>query len=322
MVKITTKIKVIIGFLSLLIISIVISTVFLNSKSKKDAYVINISGKQRMLSQKIVREIFYLHSKNSFDFKELDKTIEAFSSNLNDLKIGNKSRNIYKAPNEEIYKKIKLIEFRWSNFFNKIEKFKTKEYNNEDKALNEIYSLSITLLEHLDDLTSIYTIYSEHKKETLESFQYIAGLISIIFIIYSFLMIVNIERLFKKFLNNSKGLDTLSDIKEETKKQEFKNIDELSEAQNHINQFLLKIDSVIVEAKKSIEESKKATKEISNISIEIDKNIKDLNDNCNKELLNYIDKSEDIAIQSMEDLTNISKVLEKLHINLTNILKA
>ena len=54
---ISNKIKSIGIFFIILMISIIISTIYLNEKNKKDSLVINIAGKQRMLTQKIAKNI-------------------------------------------------------------------------------------------------------------------------------------------------------------------------------------------------------------------------------------------------------------------------
>ena len=58
---ITNKIKLIGIFFIILMTSIIITTIYLNEKNKKDALLINIVGKQRMLTQKISKNIFYLY---------------------------------------------------------------------------------------------------------------------------------------------------------------------------------------------------------------------------------------------------------------------
>ena len=62
MKTITSKIKLIGGMLSFMIAIIVGITVYINHVSKQDSVVVNVAGKQRMLSQKITKEILWLHS--------------------------------------------------------------------------------------------------------------------------------------------------------------------------------------------------------------------------------------------------------------------
>ena len=59
--NISTKIKIIGILFALLMTSIIATTIYLNNKNEKDAMIINIAGKQRMLTQNISKNIFYLY---------------------------------------------------------------------------------------------------------------------------------------------------------------------------------------------------------------------------------------------------------------------
>ena len=55
---ISTKIKFIGILFIVLMTSIIVTTMYLNEKNKKDASIINIAGKQRMLTQNISKNVF------------------------------------------------------------------------------------------------------------------------------------------------------------------------------------------------------------------------------------------------------------------------
>ena len=61
---ISTKIKFIGILFIVLMTSIIVTTMYLNEKNKKDASIINIAGKQRMLTQNISKNVFYLYQNN------------------------------------------------------------------------------------------------------------------------------------------------------------------------------------------------------------------------------------------------------------------
>ena len=56
--KISTKIKFIGGILVILMLSVIMTIIYLNQQNAKDALVVNIVGKQRMLTQKISKIFF------------------------------------------------------------------------------------------------------------------------------------------------------------------------------------------------------------------------------------------------------------------------
>jgi len=118
--KISSKINFIGGMLSLIVIANVVLTIYLNKKQEGDSYIINIAGRQRMLSQKITKEIFYSKSSENFDFQTLNDDIETFEKNLYILINGNKKLNVYKPPNKEIKDKLNQVLNIWLPFKKKI----------------------------------------------------------------------------------------------------------------------------------------------------------------------------------------------------------
>jgi len=76
------------------------------SRSKEDARIINISGRQRMLSQKIAKtslRMFVSSNKKQYDesAKELIKAIELWSTSNNALQYGDRALEIYHPNNSE-----------------------------------------------------------------------------------------------------------------------------------------------------------------------------------------------------------------------------
>ena len=113
---ISSKIKLIGTLFAILMISIVATTIYLNEKNKKDSSIINTAGKQRMLSQKISKNIFYLYH-NDVSNIELEEATNEFIYNLNILKNENITLEISKKQNLEIKKQILRIEILWNDFY-------------------------------------------------------------------------------------------------------------------------------------------------------------------------------------------------------------
>jgi len=122
--RISTKLKVIGGLLSLMIFLIIGLTVTMNERSKKDSLIINIAGKQRMLSQKMTKEIFFLRHRDGHDFRALDAAVVLFENNLNDLRFGNSDRGIYSPQNSAIKEKLEEVGLKWEPFRNELERVK------------------------------------------------------------------------------------------------------------------------------------------------------------------------------------------------------
>ena len=92
--RISTKIKILGAGLIFTILSLIVLTIYLNQKNTKDSLIINIAGKERMLTQKISKNIFYLYNQRELDFNELDNAVEEFIHILDSLKNGDELRGI------------------------------------------------------------------------------------------------------------------------------------------------------------------------------------------------------------------------------------
>ena len=176
---ISIKIKLIGILFILLMTSIILTTIYLNDKNKKDALVINIVGKERMLTQKISKSIFYLYQNNSNELlNELDTATIEFIYNLNSLKDGNTLIGIQKAPTDIIAKQLSKVDILWNSFHININDFRKyiidKNANNKTilkNIVNTIHNTNNILLEEVDKLVYMYTLHSEEKSDYIRYLQ-------------------------------------------------------------------------------------------------------------------------------------------------------
>ena len=313
---ISSKIKII-GLLFIILMScIIFTTIYLNEKNKKDALVINIAGKERMLTQKISKNIFYLYHNNIFATSELDIATVEFIYNLNSLKNGNELIGIQKSPTNLISNQISKVEILWNTFFININSFKENiaNRNNSNKyklksIVDSIYDENNILLNEVDKLVSMYTVYSEKKTDQIRYIQFIFGLIIIFLIIYSFIQLKAMEDNAKKFFEFSKKLvETSDNSKLEPIKIEAET--EIVEASNTINYFIEKVNSAVNYSQEAIDQSKNASVKLEEITDEFYQIIEGVKHS--NEISNYLDKSEDMFIQSQEDLINSTEKLNAL----------
>lgn len=322
---ISSKIKLIGIFFIILMISIIVSTIYLNEKNKKDALVINIAGKQRMLTQKIAKNIFYLYHNNESQ-NELDAATVEFIYNLDSLKNGNKLIGIFNAPTDEIAKQISKVEILWHNFYANINKFKEivvkRDLTNEhllETIVHSIYNTNNTLLNDVDILVSMYTSYTEEKTDYLRYSQYLFALIIIFLIIYSFSQLKAMEANARKFFEFSKKVaqnpdnQPLEPIKIEAEK-------EIVDATDTINCFINKINSAMNYSANAVEQSKNASIKLEEINDEFDAIINELTNSA--EISKQLDKSEGIVIQTQEDLIKSTKKLQELKNELDKLLNS
>ncbi len=314
----TIKMKIrIMGALFITLMFLIVgTTIYLNAKNKKDAFIINIAGKERMLTQKISKNIFYIYHNNIEDTTELDFAKEEFIYNLISLKDGNKLTGIIKAPTNEIAKQIAKIEILWYAFNTNVDKFKEllpiREKGNNEKIIknfvNAVYNTNNNLLEEVDILVSLYTAHSEKKTELIKYFQYGFIFMIIILILYSLSQLKAMEKNADKFLKYSQELihanaTHIEPIKIEAEK-------EIEEATDTLNCFIKKINSAMDYSDEVIKHSKNASLKFEEITDEFDKVIDKLNNSA--EISMQLNKSEDMVIESTEELINSAKKLQKL----------
>ncbi|QKF66086.1 PilJ domain-containing protein [Arcobacter venerupis] len=323
---ISTKIKFIGILFIILMASIIATTMYLNEKNKKDALIINIAGKQRMLTQNISKNIFYIyHNKNS-SYWELDTSTIEFIYNLNSLKDGNSLIGISKAPTDEIEKQLSKVEILWNNFHKNIVDFKEIIQNNDKdnnlalkNIVDSIHDTNTILLSQVDSLVSMYTTYSEQKSDFIRYIQYLFALFIVILMFYSFSQLKAMEENVKKFFDESKKImeensnELLTPIKIEAEK-------EIVEATDTINCFIDKINAAMIYSSNAIEQSNNASIKLEEITEEFDKIIDELTNSA--DISKQLNKSEDIVIQSQENLMNSTKKLQELKNELDKLMNS
>mgnify|MGYP002661971081 FL=1 len=320
--NISTKIKVIGILFALLMTSIIATTIYLNNKNEKDAMIINIAGKQRMLTQNISKNIFYLYSNPKSSQNELDTSIEEFIYNLESLKGGNSLSKLKESPNIQIDRQMLQIEYLWSIFYQNIVKFKELIQNNSNKQelqniVNIIYETNPELLYEVDALVSLHTINSEQKIRFLKNSQYFFAILILFLIIYSFLELKTMEKNALRFLEESKKVME-QNFEEPLKPIKIEAEGELVEASNIFNRFLNKINSAIIDSNSALEQSKNASYKLEEISNEFDEIINEIQNKS--EISKQLNRSEDIAIQTQEQLLHSSKRLNELKNELEKII--
>jgi hypothetical protein len=323
---ISTKIRFIGILFIVLTTSIIATTIYLNEKNKKDALIINIAGKQRMLTQNISKNIFYLYHNNNDSYSELDSSTIEFIYNLNSLKDGNTLTGISKAPTDEIAKQLLKVEILWNYFHKNINGFKDLIQRNDKSndadlknIVTSVYSNNTILLSEVENLVSMYTIYTEQKSDYLRYVQYIFAIIIIFLMVYSFSQLKSMEENAKRFFEESKKImendnnELLVPIKIEAE-------EEIVEATDTINCFIDKINSAMTYSANAIEHSKNASIKLEEITDEFDKIIDELTNSA--DISKQLNKSEDIVIQSQENLMNSTKKLQELKNELDKLLNS
>ncbi|QOY54134.1 type IV pili methyl-accepting chemotaxis transducer N-terminal domain-containing protein [Candidatus Sulfurimonas marisnigri] len=322
--KMSTKIKLLGSMLTVLMISVIGTTIYLNQQNTKDALVVNIVGKQRMLTQKIAKNIFYIYHSSNKDFTELDSAANEFINGLKILEHGDKDKEILAVNTYSISTQLKNVNKLWVNFYENIQKFKL--LNNSkfsiskelEKVVNSIYEQNTILLDNVDKLVTMYTNHSEEKTNFIKTFQYLSGITFLILLIYSLTKLRAMESHVDSFIQHSKTLINNENISKITPiKIKPESESEIAEVGDTINCFIQKINSAIEHSDEALRQSQYASSKLEELTDEFDTIINELQDNSLAS--KHLNNSEDIVIESTEvlinsthKLSNLKKELEKL----------
>lgn len=303
MQKASTKIKIIgIAIFSLLVI--LISTTYIIVKNNiNDSHIINIAGKERMLSQKIGKYIYYSTSTKNTQNSNIQDSISEFELILHKLKNGDKQSNIYAPPTQPIQKQIEIVETLWNEY--------KLQINNSFDA-QRFYEISEELLSNINTMVRLYEEYAKQIKLILVNIQIFFAILFIAVIVYAYMTLIKIEEKAKLFMTQTKDLAN-QEVLNCANIIEIKNTnDELDEISSDINSFITKINNTLQHFQKASNELESIYSKFDNIIVElsIDKD----------ELSKVVDKGEDTTIQVIEKLAKSQKMLTKLKNDLSNIL--
>lgn len=321
--KISTKIKTLGALLILFTMSVMVITIYINQKNIKNALVVNVAGKERMLSQKMSKVVFYNYLISSANFNELDEAALEFEANIQALQNGHIERGIAQAPNQEIFTQINRVVSLWHEFETNIKIFKMNVTKEDEKAkqlthqaVQEINLSNNVLLFEIDKLVGLYTEYFNTMTYYIQVVQYTSGVILFGLLIYIFRELRQIEKNADEFFTKSKILAQNS-FDQPLEPLQIQGEKEIVEVTDTINCFINKINSAVNYSQEALNFSKNASTKLEEISDEFGYILKEIND---KELKKALNTTEDIAIQSTEDLINSTKKLESLKVQLDKLL--
>ncbi len=143
-------------FRIVLIISLLFSSIFAMS-DKELAVTINLSGKQRMLTQKMTKEALLIKlgiDKNE-NIKKLKKTSALFDETLKGLQKGDDALGLVPAKNKKVQAKLKEIQKLWEPFYSKIKDIYTQKDLSE-KTFKFIEQNNMKLLKEMNEAVSMY----------------------------------------------------------------------------------------------------------------------------------------------------------------------
>ncbi len=163
----------------------------------KDGTVINLAGRQRMLTQKMTKEALGVVS-GRVKPENLKKTAELFDKTLNGLMYGNEE--IPPAQNPKTLEQLKKVKELWNPFYMRV-KALLRDPGNEE-AVKYLLDHNLTLLTEMNKAVKMFERDSKSNLNTLKIVAVIIGTLTIFTIIFILIMarkkiVVPIERLAK-----------------------------------------------------------------------------------------------------------------------------
>lgn len=272
---------------------------------------IDLSGRQRMLSQRMGLYVNrYLRTANAQDLLVFEdakalynKTIKSF---LDDPAV---------KSSPEVYAIVKETNAYWEEYILYLDHI-IKEEGEINKHMAFVYEKNVQLLNAMDEAVWLYTDHSEAKNDMFLKFQYIALLVGLIIIVYAFVMTKEIIEHLEGFVQKAKELahGDISSFATQPVTLSANSEDELKEASSHISLFVQKVNFAMKDSEDALKKAENAVSQLQQLALEVEDVIEDMgiDENEKKRFDKNVNATEDIAIQSAENLIHVNRMLQKL----------
>ncbi len=289
-------------------------------KSSMSREFIDLSGRQRMLSQRMGLFVErYLRTDNEEDYLQFVKAKNQYNETINRFM---NDKEVQSLP--EVYTLVKKTYKYWKAH----EKYVLgilKVENNINDSISYIYEKNIKLLNTMDAAVWLYTEYSEEKNSMFIKFQYISLIVALIIILFSYILSREIVNHINDFVNRTKALesDDINSLNHRHIRVDEESEDELIEASNYLSNFVKKVNIAMSHSEDAIKQAESAVHELQHLADNVEEALQDLKID-KKEKANFdkkVNATEDIAIESAENLIHVRKMLEKLKSNLNTMVE-
>ena len=308
-----------------IILSIFISTVYILSLQKRDALIVNLAGRERMLSQKMFKELLLFEKTKDTKFNDsLVNTKKVFETTLYALAKGGevpldlkweKSDILPVADDEEVVAQLNKVIDIWNEFQEKSNSFlQIKDYTN----LESIIAINSNLLIEMDKAVVLFQKNAEKKVGYLKAIQIFFLIFGLTVFIFSSL--IDHYGLLKPILHITQVVTALSKAKGDlTHRIPVETKDEIGTLANSFNQFTssLKVSlmKVFSSFRKNIVSISRIGRKLKQFTININHIENQLTESkVDIENISQATDEQSVALEHMAEVTqNLSTVVESLN---------
>jgi|GEM_PF-2833878 len=301
--------KFLITLVSILLVNLIASFYALRAISvqRADGVVINLAGRQRMLSQRMTKEALMLqadvHSKVA-----LQDTVKLFDKTLAGLIHGDESLGLPACGNEETLNQLHVVEQLWDPFHDKMQTVVSSK-GQDSEAMEFILSKNIPLLKEMNTAVKLM------EKESTSAMQYLsfnqsASLIVLVGLLASSWVIIispmirrleevigNVKQISGKLVHSTKEIKQSSNSLSEGANQQAANLQETSASLEDLAGQISESESNVQEVSATMHKTKtqvdSGDQAVNNMSLAMD----EINQSS-EEIVRIIKTIEEIAFQT------------------------
>lgn len=293
-----------------------IYTIITLDNQKQDASVINIAGRQRMLSQKFSKEFFIALQEaqitgNKINTAQMEKTQRLFDQSLTAIGQGGvtyldltmrKEITLPSENDQRILAKLSDVQQLWQKLQTKIKTVDPQKYH--ISQLDNINAISVELLANMNKAVVMFANNSEQKVQKMLTYQKISWVITLILSsLFGWLIASNITLLLQEIVTTTKRV-AHGDLQYHSYDKEHK--DELGELAFQVDKMRSVLSEIIHTVQQNSRQMTHSSAQIATISNEISTVNKKQQDGSAR-VLDATGSLQDIATSVSEHINEAAK---------------